>query len=108
MVKLTKTYKYLFLYNPIENKVSKLIDCYDDDEPELKVMYLSKIMSKKHELLLGKTVFGNIYQITPIYYSFSMYYREDSKSTSQYLNLSKISVAVGKYINDNNLWSKIK
>lgn len=103
-------YKYVFVYNPVTNEVQRLYIFNGDNEGlDVCIRHLSATINVKEEIILGKSIAGNYYQLYLEKYSGgSQYVREDVASVKKFMNSSKIGVAVSRYMTRNNLWKQLK
>ena len=110
MAEPKKLYKFVFVYNPSRNEV---IELYIFNGRSLgldgRIKILSEKLNAREEIILGKTMVGNYYQLyLEKYRGGSQYVREDIASISKFMDPNKIGVAISKYLNKNNLWKKLK
>ena len=110
MTEPKKLYKFVFVYNPVINEVGRLyIFNGGNDGLDVCIRHLSATINKQEEIILGKSIAGNYYQLYLEKYSGgSQYVREDIASVKKFMNASRIGVAVSKYLNKHNLWKQIK
>lgn len=110
MTEPKKLYKFVFVYNPVINEVKRLYIFNGTNEGlDVCIRHLSATINVQEEIILGKSIAGNYYQLYLEKYSGgSQYVREDVASVKKFMNSSKIGVAVSKYLNKNNLWKQIK
>jgi len=110
MTEPKKLYKFVFVYNPVINEVKRLYIFNGTNEGlDVCIRHLSATINVQEEIILGKSIAGNYYQLYLEKYSGgSQYVREDVASVKKFMNSSRIGVAVSKYLNKNNLWKQIK
>ena len=102
---MNKIYRKIVAYNPSTNSVSCLkmlpwetaIDDKASDEAFFEV-YMQT--DKVAEMVVGVTVGGSIYQLSPA--SYGTYIKENA-STMEFINKSKFLVAVATYHKKNNI-----
>ena len=110
MTEPKKLYRFVFVYNPVSNEVKRLyiFNC-SNDGLDVCIRHLSATINVQEEIILGKSIAGNYYQLYLEKYSGgSQYVREDVASVKKFMNTSRIGVAVSKYLNHHNLWKQIK
>lgn len=103
---MNKLYVKMVAYDPAENKVTvyRAVDIYDpnydkvSDEIFFKVYGLA---NRTTDIILGKTISGDFYQLSPTPYG--TYIREDATSVSRFLDKSKILVAIANYQKEKNI-----
>lgn len=105
-----KVYKFVFVYNPFENTVRELyIFNGRTERVDECIKKLSSEIDVRKEIILGKSILGNFYQLyLEKYAGGSQYIREDVASVHKFMNPSRIGVALSDYINKYNLWKLIK
>lgn len=110
MTEPKKLYKFVFVYNPVINEIKRLYIFNGTNEGlDICIRHLSATINVQEEIILGKSIAGNYYQLYLEKYSGgSQYVREDVASVKKFMNPSRIGVAVSKYLDRNNLWKQIK
>lgn len=110
MAEPKKLYKFVFVYNPVINEIKRLYIFNGTNEGlDVCIRHLSATINVQEEIILGKSIAGNYYQLYLEKYSGgSRYVREDVASVKKFMNSSRIGVAVSKYLDRNNLWKQIK
>ena len=110
MTEPKKLYRFVFVYNPVINEVKRLyIFTCNNEGLDVCIRHLSATINVQEEIILGKSIAGNYYQLYLEKYSGgSQYVREDVASVKKFMNTGRIGVAVSKYISKNNLWKQIK
>ena len=103
-------YKFVFVYNPTTDEIKNMY-IFNGRETglDLCVRHLSATINVKEEIILGKSIAGNYYQLYLEKYSGgSQYIREDAASIKKFMKPAHISVVAAKYITRNHLWDEIK
>lgn len=105
-----KLYRFIFIYNPASNTIRSMyiFNC-GEEGVDFCVKHLSAKLNVKEEIILGKSLAGNYYQLyLERYGGGSQYVREDAASVKKFMNTARIGVAVSKYITENKLWDKVE
>lgn len=105
-----KCYKFVFVYNPSENTIRDLY-IFNGNSRGLDecIKKLSKSIDVRTEIILGKSICNNYYQLyLERYEGGSQYIREDSASISKYMDPSKLGVILSRYLDKYNLWKLVK
>lgn len=103
---MKKVYKQIVAYNPSDDVITvfRRLDItapgYERiaDETFFRVFAMA---NKTSEIVLGKTVGGDFYQLSPTPYS--SYIKEDSTTVNRYINKSKLLCAIAKYQKEKNI-----
>ena len=103
---MKKIYRVIVAYNPLENKITEFrrldmyIDTYEADSTEAFYKVLS-LINRTSDIILGKTVTNNFYQLSPTPYG--TYIKEDAASVEKFINKSKLLVAIANYQKEKNI-----
>ena len=103
---MKKIYRVIVAYNPLENKITEFrrLDMYSDtyevDSTEAFYKVLS-LVNRTSDIILGKTVTNNFYQLSPTPYG--TYIKEDAASVEKFINKSKLLVAMANYQKETNI-----
>lgn len=96
---MNKVYKKIIAYNPTENVVTRIhlltySQATDGKASDDAFYCVYNQMDRKHEIIVGVSIYGNYYQLSPAGYGT---YIKENENSMRFIDKGKMLCAIAKY-----------